>query len=329
VNIINGSLYIHSFTIRDGKVGVCSINSRGGNVIKNCILYHNSEAGILFDNTSFNTVSNCNISLSDYGIEIINNSLYNIVIGCNITTATYGVYIEDSSWNTIGSMERIYFDNLWSNCNFILNDYAIYLYNTENNTISGCYIEMKHPFISWPPTYTEGITLVNSDDNTIVGCNLFNATDCGIQLAASSRNTIKWCKIRENEKGVYLVGASDNVITGNTFLNNTQPAITMDGASGNNIMYWNDFLFNGWGGRPPLQAYDSGKGNIWYEKGDESLFSLSSGEGNYWVDYNGNDTNGDGVGDTPYTVPGPAGSQDLYPMMQSCSWENLLEVRWR
>ena len=37
-------------------------------------------------------------------------------------------------------------------------------------------------------------------------------------------------------------------------------------------------------------------------------------EGNYWSDYNGTDTNNDGVGDTPYVVD--ALNQDRFPLTQ-------------
>ncbi|MBU0496816.1 MAG: hypothetical protein KKG04_02545, partial [Candidatus Thermoplasmatota archaeon] len=39
--------------------------------------------------------------------------------------------------------------------------------------------------------------------------------------------------------------------------------------------------------------------------------------GNYWSDYTGVDEDGDGIGDTPYYIPGAYGiiSQDNYPLM--------------
>jgi hypothetical protein len=36
--------------------------------------------------------------------------------------------------------------------------------------------------------------------------------------------------------------------------------------------------------------------------------------GNYWDDYNGSDLDDDGIGDTPYIIPGPGGNQDNFPI---------------
>lgn len=45
-------------------------------------------------------------------------------------------------------------------------------------------------------------------------------------------------------------------------------------------------------------------------------------EGNYWSDYNGTDTNGDGIGDTPYVVD--VLNQDRYPLMQTPAYPPIV-----
>lgn len=70
----------------------------------------------------------------------------------------------------------------------------------------------------------------------------------------------------------------------------------------NNTFYHNTFINNN-----KNVGYNwelAGTGNFW----DNGI------EGNYWDDYNGTDSNGDGIGDTPYIID--ENNQDNYPLME-------------
>jgi len=76
---------------------------------------------------------------------------------------------------------------------------------------------------------------------------------------------------------------------------------------GGNQLDHNDFVDNGtfatyWNWQRG-QATDYPGGNAW----DDGR------QGNYWSDYGGLDNNGDGVGDSPYVIPGQG--LDRYPLM--------------
>ncbi|HEC89266.1 MAG TPA: hypothetical protein ENI44_01640, partial [Thermoplasmatales archaeon] len=77
--------------------------------------------------------------------------------------------------------------------------------------------------------------------------------------------------------------------------------------------YLNNFIDNAY------NVYSSDSSNIW---NSTSLITYTyNGNtytnylGNYWSDYTGSDTDGDGIGDTPYIIPND--NNDSYPLMES------------
>ena len=70
--------------------------------------------------------------------------------------------------------------------------------------------------------------------------------------------------------------------------------------SNNNVIYHNSLIAN-----TNHNAYDNSGTNTWD----------SGSAGNYYSDYTGTDSDGNGIGDTPYQIPGGS-NMDYYPLME-------------
>jgi len=141
-----------------------------------------------------------------------------------------------------------------------------------------------------------GIWMRYSDDNTLVNNNASNNGD-GIRLQSSGNNTLTSNNCSNNGGGIHLCDSSNhNTLTNNTASNNYHGIYIS--SSSHNTIYHNladNTLYN---------AYDTDT-NQWD----------SGAAGNYYSDYNGADNNTDGIGDTPYPIPGGT-STDRFPLMQ-------------
>ncbi|MGB3458880.1 MAG: NosD domain-containing protein, partial [Halobacteriota archaeon] len=122
-----------------------------------------------------------------------------------------------------------------------------------------------------------GIGLQRSIDNMISGNTVSNGHS-GIGLRQSSGNAISSNTVSNNNYGIHLAGSSNNNRIYNNYFNNTENNAQDDGT-------------NIWNITPTL---------------GENIIGGSWQGGNYWSDYNGIDTNGDGLGDTllPYNASG-------------------------
>lgn len=144
-----------------------------------------------------------------------------------------------------------------------------------------------------------GVSLEASSYSTVSGNIIENNRYHGIRLQYCSHTTVvNNTVVNDRGYGIYLWGSSDNVIVGNTIEQSFWTGLICGENCTNNILYHNNLVENAG------NAFDS-SGNVWDD----------GSRGNFWSDYNGTDLNQDGIGDTPYTIPGNL-SVDRYPLMK-------------
>jgi parallel beta-helix repeat protein len=214
-------------------------------------------------------------------------------------------------------------DSRVENCVFENNSFGIYLWGSENNILTnnscedggrGIKLLTSNNNILTNNTCEDdnyfGIQLVYSNNNTIKNSTFSSDNEHGVRLYSSDNNIIENNTIsNDNLDGIWFESDSvNNIIRNNNLISNNRYGIYILASNDNNLIYHNNFLNN------ENQAYDSGS-NYWDN-------GYPSG-GNYWSDYTGPDANGDGIGDTPYGIPG-GGNQDRYPLMNSWppAWVN-------
>jgi len=341
-NTVNGKPLVYLENISNATVGdsgqVILVNC--SEILVNALNLSNTDAGIQLWKTTNTIVTGCNISdCSFVGISL--KSSYNNTISANNfnrsdnnTSYQHGLWLSRSDNNTIyqnvfintGLHVSDSYDNIVAN-NLVNGKPLIYLQNVSNITIedAGQIIlvhceDIKIEKLKLSNTAV-GIELLGTNDTAISENDLSNSA-IGIFLGTDSYgNVIAKNNLVANFIGVRIFSAYSNIFSRNRVIGCAY-GVSLSLDSSGNILYENDILSNFYSG---LQFYRSSVNEVYHNniinntiqvdfKDSWNIFDdgYPSG-GNYWSDYNGADSNGDGIGDTPYIID--EYNVDHYPLM--------------
>ncbi len=178
--------------------------------------------------------------------------------------------------------------------------------------------------------FAQGLSVYSSHNITLADSNVSHNLHDGIMLVFSDENHLINNTIEGNGiNGIYLVSSSGNTICCNTVTGHQNPQagfgiVLFDMGNDENTVIRNTIENNKFGIR-----VESGTGNLFHSnnlidnqyQADDYDMNIWNADypigGNHWSDYQGEDLNGDGMGDTPQDVW--FGNQDLYPLMQPWS----------
>lgn len=169
---------------------------------------------------------------------------------------------------------------------------GVYVSNSQNgliesNTFNGDYV---------------GAFVVLSTNFMTRNNTFFSCIYDGALISHAAKNSIVKNTFTSNNWAIVIkYGESvNNTVIGNTISNNNE-GLVLQYSPNNNVIHHNNFINN----LKHVNITDPST-NVWSTDGILA-------EGNYWSDYNGNDVDKNGIGDTPYTIA--TGNQDPNPLI--------------
>ena len=308
VEISANNVTIEGFTIKGGGLnafGLSVISSNNTTIHGNNIT--NNYYGIDLWYSSNNTIYGNNITNNGWSIRLYYSS-NNEIYGNNIENSIdyfgqAGIYLENSSGNKIygnNITNNFYSIALWgsgsSGNNVSFNNILVgglIVYDSYENVVEGNLVNGK------PLVYLEDavnvevadagqVIAVNSRNITVRNLEISNTT-IAIEFWRTNESKIVNCNLTNNHAGIELFWSDGNVVYLNNFINNYVH------------VYLSSSVNNVWSSPTPLN----------YTYNDANFTGYL---GNYWDDYAGSDSDGDGVGDTPYQIDSE--NVDNYPLME-------------
>jgi parallel beta-helix repeat protein len=280
-------------TVADGYVAI----ALGPNVNNYVVPTHNLiEGNILNNNSGVNieVFSSPYSSQSTYTNTFRRNNLTNVQhMNLLVSGPSPATFIQDIDTTNTVNNKKIY-----------------YIMNVSNSEID----PINSPdagylaLVNCTNATAESFNFVSNNDGVLIAW----STNCSLTNVTLGNNHIQVTNALSNESytsilgGVTLLYSTGNTITDCALYNNTCGIWLA--RSDENTLYHNSFIDND---MPVISDRDDPFENV--SSGYFSRCSWNNSlEGNYWSDYNGSDSNNDGIGDSPYIID--AHNTDHYPL---------------
>jgi len=254
-------------------------------IIRNVDTTAHLRVTIELSETTNTKVSNCKGNIA------LRNSHSNTIVDNHLTYVGSMVSYSSSTIELSGSNNNTIIDNSIE----ATNSYGVLLTGSSYNHVQRNSISST----GQAAIALESAIQSNSEFNYIHE-NSVTCTETGVLFKTGVRNnvvfknTLTGCK-----NSIMLSSGHNNTFLGNNISGSTQYAVYLS-ISDHNTFYHNNFLNNA------QQAYENHQVYWWAIQNDTYYSEYNTWdngeEGNYWDDYSGSDVNGDGIGETPYTV---------------------------
>jgi len=334
--------YVHDNAFIN-RTWAMKVGSAGANIENNVVT--DSISGIFLYGDGYRILNNVFANITHRSIFMRHGN--NIYMSGNLLGS---VVIEESYHNTLrnNEMQRLTVQP-YSNCE--INDCMLHFIHDidASNTIDGTpvyYLKNKHNMVFDASSFPDVkyLAFVNSTNLIVKNIDIDHqmlllayCTNCtlesiyldgsGLSLSSSNNNTIRGCiytntsttRIYGESYGLNFFRSSDNYILGND-VSNCWSSVYFSSSSNNQI------LNNSLSGNEYTIRCSNSEGNHFYGNNFMNIVDLlyttriqtqlwdnGVDQGNYWSNYEGEDADGNGVGDTPYIIDEE--NQDNYPLM--------------